>query len=269
MNDLDKQIIAANFSRAAPNYDKAAEAQRRMAEMVAGILPPVSVLPELDGTIVELGCGTGLLTEKLIEKYADTEIRAIDLAPGMIEYCRNKFGQHSGITFQVADAEQYIPITAAALVTSNCSFQWLHDQQQVLRRIHEYLLPGGFFALGAMLAGSLPELHESYAAAVGRSPASLPLWTESEYRKSIALSGFRVLPQSRVEAFRVEHRSAHEALRVLKEIGATLPPRAGELPLSPGVLRRLENHYRSRYTDPVTGRVRSTWRAFIILAEKF
>ncbi len=272
---MDKSAIAAGFSRAAPTYDRSAKAQRRMAERLTSILPTADELrssaagqPEGNASIVELGCGTGLLTERLLARYPDARLHAIDLAPLMIEHCRRRWAGEPRAAFEVADAETFRPDGPAALVAANCAFQWLADAEGTLRHVRGYLAPRGRLALGTMLAGSLAELAESHAAAAGRPMPALDLWDEKRFRAALARTGLRLLPASRVETLRIDYADPLDVMRGLKEIGASLGGREGARPLSPAQMRRLAEYYRGRHTDRASGRVIATWRAFFILAER-
>ena len=138
MNALDKEAIAARFSRAASTYDGAAIVQRLMAERLVALLPEYEGLfaaskSHDDDTILELGCGTGLLTELLVTRYPNALLHAIDLAPGMIEHCRRRFDKQSGTVFEIGDAELFQPSFKPPLVAANCTFQWLADPEGALR----------------------------------------------------------------------------------------------------------------------------------------
>ena len=50
-----------------------------MAERLAALLPTHLI----DGAILDLCCGTGLLTEMLHRAYPSAEIHGLDIAPGM------------------------------------------------------------------------------------------------------------------------------------------------------------------------------------------
>ena len=81
----DKQRIAAAFSAAVASYEAAAEAQdlaaTGLAERVAGlILPP-------NPRVLEVGCGTGLLTRRLLPKVGGHWL-ITDIAPAMVDATR-------------------------------------------------------------------------------------------------------------------------------------------------------------------------------------
>jgi malonyl-CoA O-methyltransferase len=259
---LDKAAVAERFSRAAETYDASAEAQRRMAERLASILPAA-----VDGAIVDLGCGTGLMTARLLERYPKARVHGIDLAPGMVERCRRRFAGESRARFTVADADLFTPDEPASLVVSNCAFQWLAEPEAALTRIRGYLAPGGRLAIGTLLEGSLAELAESHEAATGGAMPALDLWDDAEWRRAMTAAGLRTLPETRAETLAIDYAGALDLMRALRAIGAHFGTAAGRRPLLAGKMRRLDEEYRRRFADPATGRVRATYRALLLLAE--
>jgi malonyl-ACP O-methyltransferase BioC len=141
---IDKQRIAATFAAAAPNYDTHAVVQRHaarhLAERVRAQWPSLGAVPH----IVEIGCGTGNLTEPLWRAYPHADLLAIDVAPSMVQACRQRMAalaQRSGpaegagrVRFAVADGE-HMACPDADLVASSLVFQWFADQGATLRRL--------------------------------------------------------------------------------------------------------------------------------------
>ena len=95
--------IAKSFSHAAETYDHWARPQRIMAKTLMACLP--ETLGE--GPILDVGCGTGLLTEYLLQKYSDRSLLGIDIAPGMIAHCETHFTGNPNAGFAVADGEKF------------------------------------------------------------------------------------------------------------------------------------------------------------------
>ncbi len=75
-----KQRIENNFSKASKTYNSSTPIQKLSAETVAKILKS-----KPKGKILEIGAGTGYLSELLIEKYKDNEIIINDISESMIE----------------------------------------------------------------------------------------------------------------------------------------------------------------------------------------
>jgi len=109
----------------------------------------IDSLPEDCGSILELGCGTGILTGMIREARPRAEITGIDLSPEMLKVASGKLGLES-VTFLARDLRDPWPEkTFDAIVTSLC----LHhvspnDRYSVARRAARVLNPGGRFICG-------------------------------------------------------------------------------------------------------------------------
>ena len=157
---LDKQVLARRFSEAAADYPEHTPLQQSLAaELAAETRRRVG--PR--GTcrrILEIGCGTGHLTGLLAGAFPGARILAVDLAPGMIEYCRRRVGDGAGKTgriapgqispgrlaFRVADAETMRSRDRFDLIASSATFQWFNHWERTLRRLRRLLRPGGWLA---------------------------------------------------------------------------------------------------------------------------
>ena len=257
----DKNSVRERFSRAAPGYDGWAEPQQRMASRLLDFLPETP-RPE---SILELGCGTGLLTERLAARWPEARIHAVDLAPGMISRCRKRWGSRPLVDFHVADAESIFCTEQFDWVLSNSLFQWIGDRPAAFRRLRGLLAPGGRMAFSVPIEGTLPELADSYLEATGEAVPTLDLWTARRYEE--ALSGAAVPVEiTSVETVRVYYRNPAELLRALKGIGATLAGQQEFPHLSPARTRRLLDACRRRFGES-DGRVPCTYRVLYALSE--
>lgn len=86
----DKQRIARTFASAASDYDAHAVVQRHAAQQLA--LRAQAQWPRLPAAarMLEIGCGTGNLSTLLLQTYPAAELLATDLAPAMVEACRQR-----------------------------------------------------------------------------------------------------------------------------------------------------------------------------------
>ncbi len=96
--------------------------------------------PQPGERILDLGCGTGQLTEKIA--MAGAEVRGIDNAPAMIEKARQNYPH---LQFEVADARNFQVEQPLDAVFSNAVLHWIQAGDTVIRCIHQALKPGGRF----------------------------------------------------------------------------------------------------------------------------
>jgi malonyl-CoA O-methyltransferase len=156
---FNKIKIADAFNQAAATYDQAAELQRIVAcDLCARINTSAKI-------IVDLGCGTGFLTEKLAIKFPDAMIIGIDFANHMLHVAQKKT-QYKNITWLCADIDQ-LPLADAQvdLVLSNLMLQWSTNLFVSLTEISRILKPNAELYFSTFAPGSLHELKQAWLAA--------------------------------------------------------------------------------------------------------
>ena len=232
---LDKAAISRNFSAAAAAYDGWATAQD---EIAAGL---VRRLPEglSPAAVVELGCGTGLLSGRLLARFPVARLLGLDLAAGMVDACRRRFAGDPRARFAVADAED--PRACAGpvdLVATSCAAQWFSEPARTFRRWARALAPEGVLAASLLVRGSYPELDEAHRAALGTPFPGLALPSEDE---AVALFGCAGLALVAAEAavVAVPYRSARQALGSFRGLGAILRGQPDRDALGAGRARKL------------------------------
>jgi malonyl-CoA O-methyltransferase len=161
LSDDLKQEIASNFGEAAPYYNKNADIQRQVAErLIASLEPWRDILPS--GPIIELGCGTGFVTEGLLKLYDDREIHVTDLSERMVNFCKQKFSAQKNLTFYVQDAEvpPQFEEPHYGMTISGFAAQWFKDPAQTLAQWLEATKPGGLLLVSFPGEESFPEWRE-------------------------------------------------------------------------------------------------------------
>lgn len=223
--------IAARFAAAAPSYDAHSVAQRHAAQKLAERLVTLALPPR--PRVLEIGCGTGHLTELLAQHLPGARILATDIAPAMVHACRARLGGNPRIGFAVMDGRHPAAAGPFDLVCGNLVAQWFDDLPTALAGLSALLAPGGVLLL------SLP------------GSATFVEWRAAHAAHGLK-SGTRILPSreaclaalppgdNRIETERWRDTHAHgiDFLRALRAIGADTPA-PGHLPLTPGQLRRV------------------------------
>ena len=102
-----------------------------------------------DEIAIDAGCGTGRLTELLLERLPDGEVLAIDRSVNMLAqaeaYLRPRFGDR--VRFLQADLNaprlHGVPDGAADAVFSTATFHWLANHDRLFAALCRTLRPGG------------------------------------------------------------------------------------------------------------------------------
>ena len=85
MNLEYKSKVIKSFSDNVEGYHDKAIIQRKVSKSLADILPKLE-----NPRILEVGCGTGILTEFLIKKYPNASFEITDISGSMLEECKKR-----------------------------------------------------------------------------------------------------------------------------------------------------------------------------------
>lgn len=118
--------------------------------------------PQAGESILDLGCGTGELTERIAQ--AGTNVVGLDASPEMVALARQQF---PALDFRLADATTFDFPERFDAVFSNAALHWVPDATAVARRICQHLRPGGRFVaelggqgnVGEIIAATLHQLR--------------------------------------------------------------------------------------------------------------
>src|SRR5438477_241485 len=78
--------------------------QRTMRKKARAVATALS--PDFTGSIIEVGCGTGLFTEHIAQLLPDATITATDAFPAMLEQARARLQRFKNVCLQQYDAEE-------------------------------------------------------------------------------------------------------------------------------------------------------------------
>lgn len=166
VNDYKKKV-AASFSRSAQHYDQYAWVQHESVKLLTAHLKVGSrKLPE--GPILEIGCGTGSLSQVLANTFPGRRLIFTDLAEGMLRQCRQRLHGEgldpAGFDWRLLDAEDLGDEAQYAFIVSGLTVQWFQNIVSSLQKITDALLPGGLFLCSFVDHGSFPEWRAACAA---------------------------------------------------------------------------------------------------------
>lgn len=154
---LDKCKIARRFRRSLSTYDDAALVQKKLAERLVGSL---NSLPEKAfRRVIEIGCGTGILTEMLCSSKAVGTLYLNDLVPDCEKMVLDRIADQrpSQVIPFFGDIEQLAFPSDLSLIVSGSTFQWLNDFPQLLDGLCSMLPQGAFLAFTLFGSGTLKE----------------------------------------------------------------------------------------------------------------
>ena len=133
---MDKELIQSRFSKNLASYNEHAKIQKRMAERL------ISFITGKFDNILEIGCGTGFLTEFANKKLEYKNYTAIDIAEGCEDFIKKI---NPDIDFVCQDIEIFLKESNKKydLILSNAAFQWIDDLETFIKTLLERLNPDG------------------------------------------------------------------------------------------------------------------------------
>jgi len=122
----DIMNVLKHFTKAARSYDDYAEFQYFTAEKI------VQTIINPPNHILDIGCGTGILTYLLRQKFPNTHFIMLDIAPLMLRRAKEKLGSShiDYICGSGSDTNFIVNLVKQKnidLIVSNLCFQWFDD----------------------------------------------------------------------------------------------------------------------------------------------
>ena len=94
-----------------------------------------------DETGLDAGCGSGRVTQLLVDRLPAGHVVAVDASPSMVEAARAALGPRA--TIFRADLTELELDQPVDVVFSNAVFHWVLDHDRLFERLHAALRPGG------------------------------------------------------------------------------------------------------------------------------
>ncbi len=154
MSEARAALIINRFARAVATYERQAIVQRRAAEHLCELMGPA--VRTLAPRVLEVGCGTGLLTRHLMARFAPSELVLNDLCPDM-GIC---FANLPRTTFHAGDAQTAEFPGTFDVIASASAVQWFSDLPAFAKRCADHLPKGGILAISSFGPNNLREVAQ-------------------------------------------------------------------------------------------------------------
>ncbi|MFL5755665.1 MAG: class I SAM-dependent methyltransferase [Chloroflexota bacterium] len=127
----------------AATYDRIADPQLEWGLSVVDRLP-------LTGSerVLDAGCGSGRVTEALLDRLPDGQVIALDGSPSMVAEARRRLaGFGDRVVFVVADLLAPLPVERAVdAILSTATFHWILDHDRLFANLARAMRPGARLA---------------------------------------------------------------------------------------------------------------------------
>ncbi|BBP42452.1 malonyl-ACP O-methyltransferase BioC [Thiosulfativibrio zosterae] len=231
MQTFNRAHIRQHFDHAAVSYDEAAVLQRQVADHLDERLDLIAIQPQV---VLDVGAGTGILTQKMRARYPKAQVMAVDLALGMLKKAQHhyqqqrSFGQKAKSLFS-SEQQHFINADAYALplasgqvdlLVSNLMLQWCDDLDAVFQEFRRVLRPEGVLIFTTFGPDTLKELRQAWSKTDQKAHVNTFI-DMHDIGDALIRNGFGQ-PVMDVEDFVLTYDKPIGVLKDLKAIGATL-----------------------------------------------
>lgn len=138
----------------ARTYDRSSEPQQDWGSEVLARLEGIAP----DATVLDVGCGTGRVTEALLELVPQGRVLALDASADMVELARGRLGDRAEVWCQdVLDLDLERPVDA---ILSTATLHWVTDHDRLWAQLAGALRPGGVLEVQCGGEGNIDGVRE-------------------------------------------------------------------------------------------------------------
>ncbi|MDR3245360.1 MAG: malonyl-ACP O-methyltransferase BioC [Prevotellaceae bacterium] len=204
---MNNSLIKRKFGKSTDTYDENAYAQKEIVEKLVVLIK--DFYPHIPANILEIGCGTGLLTRKILSVFEDAQYYLNDINEKAEPMMHNLFRKNNYI-FIAGDAQLTDFPNGIDLLASASTIQWFDNLSAFAEKARQSLLDGGYMFLSTFGKNNLKEIREITGTGLE--------YLSTDNLKDLFSAGFEILHLSEDE-IPVVFDSATEILSHLRSTG--------------------------------------------------
>lgn len=156
----------------AGTYDRTSHPQQ---EWAVGVLGRIGHRLPPGATVLDVGCGTGRVTESVLDLVPEGRVLAIDASAEMVEVARARLGQRARVWREdVLELALDEPVDA---VVSTATLHWVPDHELMWQRLADALKTGGLLEVQCGGQGNIDRVREVIDAVVSEGFPELERWS--------------------------------------------------------------------------------------------
>jgi trans-aconitate 2-methyltransferase len=155
----------------ARTYDRSSEPQQAWAAEVLARLKGIAP----DATVLDVGCGTGRVTEALLELVPRGRVLAMDASADMVALARSRLGDRAEVWCQ--DALELDLDEPADAIVSTAALHWVTDHDRLWGRLARVLRSGGALEVQCGGEGNIDGVREVIEAVARDIAPELAGWS--------------------------------------------------------------------------------------------
>ncbi len=140
MAESNKELVPKFFDRTSESYDKIVS-RTTLGKDSYWKKEILKKIPKCD-SILDLACGTGILTQQIAQKIPNAKIVGVDVTPSYLEIAKKKLASNPNISFVQQDAEKLNLNTKFDCITSSYIPKYC-TAEILVKTCLNHLKPGG------------------------------------------------------------------------------------------------------------------------------
>jgi malonyl-CoA O-methyltransferase len=155
--NMNNSLIRRKFGKSIATYDHNAYAQKEIAGKLAALV--LNLYPHTPSGILEIGCGTGLLTKEIIPLFADAQYYMNDINE-KVELLMPALFPKNNYVFVAGDAQLIDFPCEIDLLLSSSTVQWFDNLHTFGQKAYQSLSNEGYMFLSTFGGNNLKEIRE-------------------------------------------------------------------------------------------------------------
>ena len=153
--ETEAQVFDETIRRLIPNYE----------HMIEALVTALPFSPEASFQVVDLGCGTGTVSQRVKDLFPNAHITCIDMSENMLEMAKAKLGTESNTKFIQANLADYrFEYKFDAALSSLALHHLVNDRDKIqfYSKIFQNLKQNGVFYNADIVLSTIPQLQDKY-----------------------------------------------------------------------------------------------------------
>jgi malonyl-CoA O-methyltransferase len=202
-----KLKIKECFNKAARTYDNYSSVQRKAGQTLINI---GGIDQMYFPNAIDLGCGTGHVTEELIRRIRYHHFQAVDLSDQLLLVARERLTPYK-IQIHEADFDNLnLKHESLDLIFSNMTLQWSLDLEKTLKGIFQKMAQGSLCLFSLPLGDTFQELQ---------SHSKNQFYKTEDIHQILRNTGYTLI-KSETQIYTETFNTQFQALKAIKAVGA-------------------------------------------------
>ena len=189
------------FDRSAENYDQHSPFYYRMTRLCDdAVIERIASFSQEKLRILDVGCGTGALLEKLRNRFEDADLCGVDISPKMLDVARSR--NIANAVFAEGDAE-HLPCDDRSFDIVLCcsSFHHYPDPQKAAAEFLRVSRPGGTLMICDMNLPAIARLFANHVLFPLQKKGDVRVYARSEIQELLESQGWEKCRVEKITAF--------------------------------------------------------------------